>query len=447
LSRGKILREILLLCAAALLALGALGGCAEDAATDTSGADTADSAGGTGSDTGSGDATVSERFTLRVALYPYVPDAGQDKYAGLLGAIEAGFEARHPDIDLRLRPLDQADDFYGVEQLTAWLTQDPSKDIVGEEGYHVVEIDGLLLASLVEAGAVSPWEGATWDTAAWHPAGLEGSRAQERLYGIPHLLCGHFVFSYDPAVTDAQDAAGLVAALVANPSPAPNLTGNFLGSWNLPALYLDGLLDTYTPAEMASAFGAPPDAAVAGSMAQVVAQCVELSGKNPCIDGTFDDDYEDAALRFAQGRADATFGYSERLYALLRNGADAEAIEMTSFPLGEGKRPAVFIDTLVKRADCVGACEDAASRFAAYLIEPAVVADLLLAKDAGAGAIPRYLIPAQDAVYAQPGVEGDRHFQRLRVEMADAVVFPDERFPSERKALRDALLEVLAPAP
>jgi hypothetical protein len=53
-----------------------------------------------------------DKTTLKVALYPYIPDSAGDKFANPLRFIEEEFNKIQPDINLQLRPLTQNEDFY-----------------------------------------------------------------------------------------------------------------------------------------------------------------------------------------------------------------------------------------------------------------------------------------------------------------------------------------------
>ena len=109
-------------------------------------------------------------------------------------------------------------------------------------------------------------------------------------------------------------------------------------------------------------------------------QC-ETGGKNPCIDGAFDDN-DLSAQQFALGKSDAFLGYSERLNYMLRQGANAKRIRISSAPLGEGKRPVVFVDAfVVRRQGCDAACWQAAAKLAAYMNAPETQEWVLMSRD------------------------------------------------------------------
>src|SRR6266478_1757474 len=123
--------------------------------------------------------------TLRVALFPYLPDSGRDQFASFTRFVEGAFRTKYPTINLVLRPMDPNDDFYDWDTLKAWLTSPAEKP-----GYDLIEVDTVLLGDLVTAGLVAPWERVP-GTADWHPVSARAVRINDAVYGIPHLLCGH----------------------------------------------------------------------------------------------------------------------------------------------------------------------------------------------------------------------------------------------------------------
>ncbi len=116
----------------------------------------------------------------------------------------------------------------------------------------------------------------------------------------------------------AKTAAELLAALDMADPTVPNLVADLLGSWSLPALYLDAWADTHGAVGVGSAITPTLDSRVMKWFKQLSKQC-ETGGKNPCIDGTFDDN-DAGAQQFAPGKSDAFLVYSERLSFILRQG-------------------------------------------------------------------------------------------------------------------------------
>jgi thiamine pyridinylase len=276
----------------------------------------------------------------------------------------------------------------------------------------------------------------------WHPAGTEGVNVGGKVYGVPHWLCGHFIFTRDKKVAKAKTVSTLLEALdSANPA-VTNVAGVLTGSWNMPALYLDAWADTYGPKNVGSAVSTNLDAAVMKSFKQFSRQC-ETGGKNPCLNGTFGGNPDQSAKEFAAGRADAFFGYSERLNFILRQGAGGAPVRVASAPLGEGKRPLLFVDAFVMRGDCDAGCREAAAKFAAYMNRPQTHEWILTSQDAGASAVPRYLLPATHSAFKAPLVRRDAYFKTLRKEIKDGAPYPASGIPEMRKKMRDEILKQL----
>ena len=53
-----------------------------------------------------GCAVAEPPTTLRVALFPYIPDAANDQFAGMRQRLKTEFEAEHPGVRLTLDPID-----------------------------------------------------------------------------------------------------------------------------------------------------------------------------------------------------------------------------------------------------------------------------------------------------------------------------------------------------
>src|SRR5437879_8364706 len=175
---------------------------------------------------------------LKVVLFKYIPDAADDQFQKLSRRIKSEFEKTHQGIELELRPLNIKDDkldLYNtspsVEQSVAYLLSRP----VDQGGFDVAEVDTVVLGDLIEADLLKPWS-APIDTNDWHPAGVRAVTVGRDIYGIPHWLCGHFVFSRDRKIAAARTSVELLAALngVVN-SGRPRLVGRLTGSWNVPS--------------------------------------------------------------------------------------------------------------------------------------------------------------------------------------------------------------------
>ncbi|WP_434389981.1 extracellular solute-binding protein [Melittangium boletus] len=377
---------------------------------------------------------------LRVPLYSYIPDAAGDRFQALNARIEAEFERAHPEVDLVVNPPCFQDDLYEPAQLAASLRGE------GACPYEMVEVDTSLLGELVATGAVRSWS-ALPEGPEWQPAGLTAVRVEGQLYGVPHWQCAHYVHSRSDTVSAARTVDELLAALEGLGTPQTNLAGNLLGSWNLPSLYLDAWTDTHGPSGVQSAVTtARYDTDVLAGMNRLARAC-DAQGQNPCLDGTYDDDIDLPEKRLARGEADASLGFSERLHVVLKNlpaGAPASALRLAPAPLGQGNQPLLFTDAFTLSARCTGACEQAARDFVAYMTRASTYQWMVLSEDAPAeGRVPRYLMPANRAVYALPAVAADAFYPVIGAASATGGAFPNTGLYGIRKQMRDHLRQAL----
>lgn len=395
-----------------------------------------------------GDDAPAEKVTLRVPLYPYIPDSAGDGFKALTARIEKDFEASHPNIDLVLNPAcDQAVDFYDPDGI--------AKSLKGESAcaYDVIETDTALLGELVASGALRPWPRVPAEWVQYHPSGLTASKmpSDTALYGVPHWLCNHFIMSRSESVQQAKTSTALVQALEALGTPEPGLAGDMLGSWNLPSLYLDGWSDKYGGEALRTAVTTSSyDSGVLDSMHAVVRTCTGADGKNPCIDGTYhlDENFDLPAQLFAQGKVDATLGYSERLHTIIKSlpaGSSASAIKISSAPLGSGSTPILFTDSYLLGVHCTDDCEKAALAFADFMSQPGTYEWILMSEDApAAGRVPRYLLPAVLDAYDMPNVKADPFFPTLSTLTRSGVPFPNGGLYGIRKQMEADIKAVLS---
>lgn len=391
---------------------------------------------------------AKEKITLRVPMYPYIPDAAGDGFKALAARIEADFEASNPDVDLVVNPSCFQDDFYEPESIARSLKGE------GDCAYDVIETDTAILGELVASGAVRHWPQLPAGIP-FHPAGLEASTGAppegRALYGVPHWLCNHFIMSRSESVRQARSTAALVQALSDLATPEPDTAGDMLGSWNLPSLYLDGWADRHGGETLRSAVTtASYDSAVLESMRSFARTC-EANGANPCIDGTYSafENFDVPAQLFAQGKVDSMFGYSERLHTIIKSlpaGASASSIRISSAPLGgQGNTPILFTDSYFLSARCTGDCEKAALAFTAYMSQPSTFEWILMSEDAPeAGRVPRYLLPATLNAYTAPKVSADPFFRVLDAETRNGVPFPNRGLLNIRKQMEADIKAVLS---
>lgn len=380
------------------------------------------------------DAAETARTQLRVALFPYIPDAAGDNFKVLATRLEDTFEKRNSGVDLILRPMNKSEDFYDVEMLKGWLSSS------SPDGYDVVEVDTVVLGDLASAGVVMPWA-APDNMKDWHPAASKAVRLNDAIYGIPHLLCGHFIITRAAIVANAKNVDQLSAALKSLPAGKSLLVGDLVGSWNLPSLYLDAWKDSHIGSSSAYALHTSANSEVLKDFKTFSSLCA-FDGKNACLDGTYDDNTVDEG-QFARGEAHALVGYSESLYEIAVLQPSDTSIRITSAQMGRGKYPLLFTDAFVLRRGATSDVQSAAKAFATFMTSSEIQAMLATSGDVSGTATPRYILPATMSAFDVPAMRKNRLYQSLRRAISQAAPFPNTGFLNTRKALRDEIKEAV----
>lgn len=369
-----------------------------------------------------------EEEKLRVALFGWIPNAADDGFAALKDYIQTSHHSRTGQyIDVTFR----FDEFYDPVGLAKLL-----------ETYDVVEMDAVMLGMVVDLGLVQPWPKPPRRN--WHPAAVDASTVDGNIYGIPHWLCGFFLFTRSRELAQKASLKGLLKALESLGSPGPDIAGMFDGSWDVTGMYLSAWLDYGNPS-IKGALLAAPNRRILEGFSALGARCRE-HGRSPCTDsqysraaclqtGLFDEAYchssevNPASVRFARGEVDSLIGYSERLHYVLRHmPVDAHAsIRVAGMPLGDQRRLPLFVDVLALSARCKSeSCVSQATRFGNTYTNPQLVADTIMSRDVGKAGIPRYLLPADQDVYRSPDIAGDALYSQLRAIVEGAVAYPND---------------------
>jgi thiamine pyridinylase len=381
------------------------------------------------------------RSSLKVALFPWIPDAAEDDFALLRKSVEEGFERENPTIDLTLRLVKYDSSYYKPAKLAGWLAS---------RQYDLVEIDTVILGDLIGAEVIEPWP--SQDASRFFPAAAQAAvvrdkSGKETWWGVPHLLCGFFVISKSSEIAEAGTLSELTSAIQRTGKPA---LGNFVSSWDLPSLYLDSRVDNgLDPAKVSDAVKPPLHEESADSIRGLADLC-EVQGTNHCTDGTYSDRFDDPVKLFAAGQASAFWGYSERLHLTVHELKKAQQpvddLRVNTVPLGETATPLLFTDAFVRRAGCGqdASCRQAAEAFIRYINSDEAVSELLLSRDAAAAGrvpVPRYLLPATRSAFEIPGIKNDRLYGELKGFAEKSFALPNAADMFERRRVLGYLLE------
>jgi thiamine pyridinylase len=232
--------------------------------------------------------STSIPITLRVALYPYVPDR-----KGVFYELEREFERRHPGVNIELVDDDDFTGSYykgGLERADA----------------DVYEVDTILLADLIKSKKIVPL---SLPDDYFLPEALAAVTRGEQVYAVPHWVCGNFLFyrKDNVAIADAKTWDELLAAV----AKTGKLLVDFKGSSGLGEWYFTALADQVGIADAQSAIlkEDKPRSEIVAVLKRVMALCPEGYCRNDNLHGRAG--YY--ARGFVRGEYAAYIGYSESL--------------------------------------------------------------------------------------------------------------------------------------
>lgn len=346
--------------------------------------------------------TCEPRRTLRVVLYPYVPDA-----AALYARLERDFERAHPSVDVE------------VDTLSAtYYDHRPGRGGIIEARADVYELDSVFLADFVanrriqEVPSEAPLP-TDMLAVADRATTLDGHR-----YGVPHWVCGNFLFyrADDAAMGGAIGTEQVARVVGASPMRDRGLLLDLKGKLTLGELYLDSLLD-----RVGTVSGLTPGLTVDNLPANPMYQSTlagfrQLMSAVPSGYGR-SDPYHDVTgfygRQFARRHGRALVGYAESLHYVLDEsmnscaaedqclrGADLAVTEWAS--AATSSRTAVWTDMFViDRAVTDPAKLSDARAFIQFMVGDDAYRAALVP---GYGEAPRYLLPARASWYVNPEV-------------------------------------------
>lgn len=356
--------------------------------------------------------TQAIRRQLRVALYPYIPQKAE-----MYWRLETEFENAHPDIDLRY--VDLGADYYGGQLLES----------LKSNMADVFEVDTVFLRDLVDANLVEELPPGTFllnDT--YLPVAVNASMLDGKVYGIPHWVCGNFLFfrKDDPERARFEKTATLdtLERILGRPfSQEQGLLVDLQGKSTLGEKYLDAVLDTYqTPDEaLKHVSSSSPDAGSIRSLNRLFSLCPG----GLCDSEKHHNSDQFYARQFAHRRARVLIGYSERMYYVVDeylngvredevavgtitfswndttktyNPIGAYDIDAISAPLSDvGSKMLAWVDVLSIRKGMDSQTRKDASILIEFFNSEEFTSSLLIPEY---GTAPRYLLPARSSLYS-----------------------------------------------
>ena len=247
---------------------------------------------------------LARPITLRVALYPYVPDRMR-----IFQILEAEFECMHPGLNLELVEERNASDRYY------------DFDVDKRRGFQFVEadvyeIDTILLSDFIKSKKISPIDLPYGD---FEEGAVKAVARNGKTYAVPHWLCGNFLFyrQGDEAIKNAKTWAELSKILQGR---GQNLLVDLKGKLTLGEWYLTMLSELIgiDAAQAAITSGGPLDDRAIATIGTVLQNCP----LGYCRSQVLHERTGIYARAFIRGQAAAYIGYSESIHLGLRENWD-----------------------------------------------------------------------------------------------------------------------------
>jgi thiamine pyridinylase len=236
--------------------------------------------------------------TLKVALYPYVPDRHQ-----LFLDLEAAFEDKHKGVDVVLvEPSIWKDKYYKAS----------AHDIAETLKADIYEIDTIRLSDFIDSGVIAPLPPMSFED--FEPMALEAVKRDGKLYAAPHWLCGKVLIYRADAehIAHAKTWQEFVDGALKHREP---VLFDMYGTTTVGEWYLSMLADKkgLHQAEAEVIAMNAPDREVMATLNQLVDVCPDPY----CRDEGLHDMTGVYAREFVRKRAIAYIGYTETLYYAL----------------------------------------------------------------------------------------------------------------------------------
>ncbi|MFT3765966.1 MAG: hypothetical protein QM820_10680 [Minicystis sp.] len=335
--------------------------------------------------------------TLRVGLYPYVPDAAYN-----FELARRAFEEARPGATIEAVPLGN---YYKSKEA----------DSAMKAHADVIELDSVFMVDAIKTGRIRALPPAVAPSAAeYAPVAVAVARPEGAWFGVPRWLCGNFLYTTRDRVASFATLGAMEKAIVPAHPRGQGLLFDGKGGSTLGEMYFDAAFDAnggaLAPA-LAMIDAATLDTA-AGSDGAVknLRRLLHLCDAGDCrsddIHANHPDEY---AKRFARKEGVAFIGYSEATHAILGQIDDCKRkgnaclapsdIAVTALTIADGpSKPFAWVDSLAITTECESRypeCVDDAAAFIKAVTTDEHLLRLLLPHD---GKPPFYLMPAKQTI-------------------------------------------------
>jgi hypothetical protein len=403
--------------------------------------------------------STGEKIDLKVGIYPWIPDLGNDKLKSLKDMIKLDFQSKHPHITVTI-----SSDWnpYSLEDFTKNLSHD-------SDSFDILEVDTILLGEIVEMGNVQEFDPAVdglHDDAL--RVGMDAVTYKGSCYGVPTLNCGNFLLELisgqeksdsevlssletgNHSLGDLQDIVRRYHDLFKGTS---SMVGNFRGKWTLPLMYVDAYVDEHGASSVTEAVDAPIEA-----QTKVLDNMKLFMKFDESTDGTNDGEsgkYESAAARdesIMKSDHIMLYGYSEYLSQVMsdkmQQGKHIHASCIVSPPLGKENQLLAFTDAaIVNKSHYSGRKAAAILAFLKFYTSLDFRNKYAEGKDLKCPHPPRYVMIAREDFYTTGFGAKNKNYKELRKAFDHAVAAPNHGLADKHKKMDETLVQMLKLGP
>lgn len=320
---------------------------------------------------------VPANITLKVAVYPYVPDSSRFE-----AAVLEQWERKEPDVKL---------------EFVAWdsYSTEPPEDL------DVFVLDSIFLSHFVDAGYLLPFSSNEIDQADdFVHFALQGAKRNGKVYALPQILCTNLLFYRKDDLKMAQvnniyDLYKQVGTNHSDQIPPPANKGLLIdmsGGTTKASMYLEALIDVtnrYTKYDVLPPLDHLNEKAIRG-----LRLLIDMAGVDQSQYYPEDGDAYARASWFAQGSGRAFIGYSE---SMMRMGSYADQVRFKPISSSAAQDIPLFY------SDAVGVnSQTSHPELAKELANVVAASDTVeqALRPHADGQYPQYLLPARHSVYS-----------------------------------------------
>jgi hypothetical protein len=296
---------------------------------------------------------------VKIFMYQYIPDLAGDFYVGLAKKLQDQFF-----LDTGLNVSLTYSYAYNTYQHTT------ISDALTTGEYDMCEADATAVPYLADGDYIIPVPNDV-DMSGFTEESLDMSKdANGNLYMVPSYSCVNVMFSYDEDLKDQKTADEVVPWIQGKIAGHPEKigwSGDLSSKWSLRYNYIDGYMDSYPHADMyPDAYSATLDSDIVQTMKDFRDSCVDTlttPHTNPCMDGTYYNNYGRFFGDLVNGRSAVLQGFPEYLSLILAaNSSPVPTI--TTVPLGDGNKNFVYTNGFVtSKSNCLSDCLSTAVTF------------------------------------------------------------------------------------